>query len=55
MIAALGTRFDAAEAAIVKHMLRDYGGSVPDRQLVEEIGLALAIHRRETRKRPPSR
>jgi hypothetical protein len=46
VIAALDTRFDAAEAAIVERMLRDYSGSVPDEQLLSEIGLALAIHRR---------
>ena len=38
------------EAAIVERMLREYGGIIPDRQLVEEIGLALTIHRRNTRK-----
>ncbi len=46
MIAALDTRFDAAEAAIVERMLREYSGSVPDKQLLSEIGLALAVHRR---------
>ena len=46
MVAALDTRFDAAEAAIVERMLREYSGSVPDEQLISEIGLALAIHRR---------
>ena len=46
MIAALGTRFDADEAEIVERMLREHGGSVPDPQLVEEIGLAIAVHRR---------
>ncbi len=30
VIAALDTRFDAAEAAIVERMLREYGGTVPD-------------------------
>ena len=46
VIAALGTRFDAAEAGIIERMLRESGGTIPDAQLVEEIGLALAIHRR---------
>jgi hypothetical protein len=46
VIAALGTRFDADEAEIVERMLREHGGSVPDPQLVEEIGLAIAVHRR---------
>ena len=46
VIAALGTRFDPAEAAIAEHMLREHGGTVPDPQLVEEIGLAIAVHRR---------
>jgi len=49
VIAALGTRFDAAEASIIERMLREYGGTIPDAQLVEEIGLALAIHRRSAR------
>lgn len=49
VIAALGTRFDAAEAAVIERMLREYGGTIPDAQLIEEIGLALAIHRRSAR------
>jgi hypothetical protein len=47
LIAELGTRFDADEAAIAERMLREYGGIVADGQLVEEIGLAIAIYRRE--------
>ena len=54
VIAALGERFDPAEAEIVERLLRKYGGTIPDPQLVDQIGLALAIHRREIRKRPPS-
>ena len=46
MIAALGERYDADEAAIAERMLREYGGTIPDKQLLSEIGLALAIHRR---------
>ena len=46
MIAELGTRFDADEVAIAERMLREYGGTVADGQLVEEIGLAIAIYRR---------
>lgn len=45
MIAALGDSFDADEAAIIERMLREYGGTIPDAQLIEEIGLALAVHR----------
>jgi len=30
-------------------MLRQYVGTIPDAQLIEEIGLALAIHRRKKR------
>ena len=37
------------EAVIAERMLRDYGGTIPDAQLVEEIGLAIAIHRRGRR------
>jgi len=33
-------------AAIVERMLREYAGTIPDKQLLEEIGLALAIWRR---------
>lgn len=52
VIVALGERFDPAEAEIVERLLRKYSGTIPDRQLVDEIGLALAIHRRaEKRKR----
>ncbi len=45
VIAALGTQYDPAEAAIAERMLREYAGTIPDKQLIEEIGLALAIHR----------
>jgi hypothetical protein len=30
-------------------MLREYAGTVPDAQLIEEIGLAVAAHRRRGR------
>jgi hypothetical protein len=46
VIAALDTRFDADEAAIAERMLREYVGTMPDQQLIEEIGLAIAVHRR---------
>ena len=46
VIAALGGRFDPAEAALIERMLRECGSTIPDAQLIEEIGLALAIHRR---------
>ena len=47
VIAALGTRFDDPdEAALIERMLRELGGTMPDRQLIEEIGLALALRRR---------
>ena len=48
VIAALGTRFDPDEATIAERLLREYGGTVPDGQLVEEIGFAIAIHRRQS-------
>ena len=47
VIGALGGRFDPAEAAIIERMLRESGGTIPDAQMIEEVGLALAIHRRE--------
>ena len=40
---ALGFRFDADEAAVIERVLREYDGNILDKQLVEEIGLALAI------------
>jgi hypothetical protein len=46
VIAGLGTVFDADEAAIAERLLREYGGTIPDAQLLDEIGLAVAIHRR---------
>ena len=46
VIARLGEVFDADETAIAERMLREYGGTIPDKQLLSEIGLALAIHRR---------
>lgn len=55
VIAALGGRYDADEAAIIERMLREYGGVIPDNQLLEEIGFALAVHRRggASARRPP--
>jgi hypothetical protein len=47
VIAQLGSPFDADETAIAEQLLRDYAGTVPDAQLIEEIGLAIAIHRRQ--------
>ena len=38
--------FDVEEAAITESMLSEFKGSVPVHQLIEEIGLAIAIHRR---------
>ncbi len=46
VIAALGTRFDADETAIIEQMLRDHHGTIPDDQLIKEIGLAVAVYRR---------
>jgi hypothetical protein len=46
VIAALGDHYSAERAAIVERMLREYAGTIPDEQLIEEIGLALAIHSR---------
>ena len=46
VIAALGGRYDAAEIQVIERVLREYGGTVPDAQLIEEAGLALAIWRR---------
>lgn len=46
VIAALGDKYDADEAAIIEEYLRNHHGTIPDAQLVEEIGLTLAIPRR---------
>jgi hypothetical protein len=40
VIAALGGRFDADEVEVIERVLREHGGTIPDKQL------ALAIHRR---------
>jgi hypothetical protein len=45
-IDALASTFSADEVAIIERMLRDLNGTIPDAQMVEEIALALAIHRR---------
>jgi hypothetical protein len=47
VIAALDTHLEPAEARIAERMLREYGGTIPDTQLIEEIGLAIAVHRRQ--------
>jgi hypothetical protein len=44
VIAALNEHYTPERAAIVERMLRKYAGTIPDSQLIEEIGLALAIH-----------
>lgn len=49
IIEALDTRFDPAEATIAERMLRELDGTVPDQQMVEEIGLAIAVYRRGQR------
>ena len=37
VIEALGGRYDADEAAIIERMLREYGGTIPDEQLIGKI------------------
>ena len=46
VIAALGEHYDADETAVIERVPRQYGGTVPDQQLIEEVGLALASLRR---------
>ena len=46
VIEALGGRYDADETAVIERVLRQYNGTVPDAQLIEEAALALAILRR---------
>ena len=46
VIAALGGRYDADEAEVIERVLREYGGTIPDEQLISEAALALAIWRR---------
>jgi hypothetical protein len=46
IIAALGTHYDADEAAEIERVLREYNGTMPDAQLISEAALALAIFRR---------
>ena len=45
VIAALGSRFEPDESAIIERILGEYGGTVPGKQLIEEIGLTLAVYR----------
>jgi len=47
VIAALDTRFRPAETEVIERVLREYGGTIPDAQLISEAALALAIHRRK--------
>ena len=47
VIAELGGRYGADEAAVIERVLREYGGTIPDEQLIEEAALALAIWRRQ--------
>jgi hypothetical protein len=47
--AALDTHLEPDEAGIAERMLREYAGAIPDAQLIEEIGLAIAVNRRGRR------
>ena len=46
VIEALGGRYDAEETEVIERILRENHGTIPDAQLIEEVGLALAIFRR---------
>ena len=46
VIARPGEAFTPAQADIPERLLRECGQNIPDKQLIEEIGLALAIHSR---------
>ena len=46
VIARLGEISDADESAIAERMLREFNGTIPDRHLLSEIGLSVAINRR---------
>lgn len=51
VIAALGeSSFSTDEAAIVEQMLSDNDGSIPEKQLLDEIALSIAIHRRRRKR-----
>ncbi len=49
LIAALGTHYDPDEAEVIARVLKEYGGTMPDKQLISEAALALAIWRRGRR------
>jgi len=53
VIAALDDHYTPERAAIVERMLREYHGTIPDAQLIEEIGLAIAVHRQARGFQPP--
>ena len=46
LIAALPEHYTPGEAAVIERVLRAYNGTIPDKQLISEAALALAIHRR---------
>ena len=50
VIAALGDHYTPDESAIIERMLGEYGGTVPGKQLIGEIGLALAVYRRSLKR-----
>lgn len=39
--------YTPAEEALIERMIRELHGTMPERQMVEEISIALAIHRRQ--------
>ena len=46
VIARLGEILNEDEQAIAERLIRDYAATIPSKQLIEEIGLAIAVHRR---------
>ena len=47
VITALSDRYTTGETALIERLLREHNGTTPDNQLIEEIGLALAVYRRQ--------
>jgi hypothetical protein len=49
VIAALASHYTPDEATVIERILRENNDFVPNKQLIEEAALALAIHRRQQR------
>jgi len=47
VITAISGRYTTGETALIERLLRELHGTMPDNQLTDDIGPALAVYRRQ--------